>query len=269
MTFDLGDTVPLSVDVLDADGAPTAAASVTLTLDLPDGSALTPLVSNPSTGRYEVDFVPAVPGRFGVRWTSTDPATAYSDVFDVRPAAPRYMISLAQAKRHLNITSTLHDEELRGHIEAATSAIELYLGETVVRRTVVEQHTLDRPTSAIALDQYPVVSLTSVAALNGSVSWDVGSFDLDRSTGMLRAAGAGGLSGTVVVTYVAGRSEVPANYARAAEIVVEHLYGPQRSAGAGPPSAPGGEEALAPDDYGTVIPPMAINLLGASAPPVG
>jgi uncharacterized phiE125 gp8 family phage protein len=267
--FDLGDTVPLSVDVLDSDGAAAVAGSVALSVELPDGTTVTPTITNPTVGRYEVDYVPTVAGRYAVRWTSTVPATAHTDVFDVRPAAPRYMISLAQAKAHLNITSTSHDEELRGHIEAATAAIELYLNETVVRRTVVEKHTLPRPAASLVLDEHPVVALTSVESLDGATTWSGAALDVDGTTGVLRVTTGAALSGTVVITYVAGRSIVPANYSRAAELVVEQLYGPQRSAGAGPPGSPGGEEGMEPDDYGVVIPAAAINLLGVSAPLVG
>lgn len=268
MTIDLGDTVPLKFTVLD-DGAPAVPATITLTIELPDGTTVTPTVASPDTGRYEADYVPAAAGRYAVRWTSTEPATAFTDVFDVRPAAPRYMIGLAQAKAHLNITSTDHDEELRGHIEAATAAIELYLHEAVVRRTVVEKHTLPRPMTLLILDEHPVVSLTSVQSLDATTTWDLAGLDVDGSTGLVQVVSGGALSGTVVVTYVAGRSMIPANHSRAAELVVEQLYSPQRSPGAGPPGSPGGEELLEPDDYGVVIPAAAISLLGVSAPLVG
>lgn len=266
--YDLKDTVPLGVDVLDVDGDPTAAGSVVLTIDLPDGTTVTPAVGSPTTGRYEVDFVPTMPGRHAVRWVSTDPSTEFNDVFDVRPQSPRYMISLAQAKRHLNLTTAEHDEELRGHIEAVTAAIELYLHETVVRRSVVEKHVLRRPGSALMLEQHPVVSLTSVQSLDGATTWDLASLDVDTDTGLLSTI-TGRLSGTVVVTYVAGRSIIPANYSRAAELVVEEMFGPQRAAGAGPPGSPGGGDEREPNDYGVVIPPMAVELLGVSAPLVG
>lgn len=268
MAYDLGDTVPLGIDVLDADGDPTAALTAVLTVDQPDGTAVTPTVTNPSVGRYEVDYVPAQAGRHGVRWVSTGPAAAFSDAFDVRPGAPRYLISLADAKRHLNITSSAHDEELRGHIEAATATIEQYLHEVVVRRTAVQKVGLRRRASQVALDHYPVVSLTSVESLDGATTWDVADLDVD-DVGILTVQAGSALSGTVVVTYVAGRSVIPPNYARAAELVVECLYEAQRDAGAGPPARPGGEDELAPDPYGVVMSPKVRELLGVTGPMVG
>lgn len=264
MAFDLGDTVPLTFDVEGADGSTTAV----LTIELPDGTPATPTPTSPSLGRYEVSFPPTQAGRHGVRWTSTAPASAHADVFDVRPAAPRYLISLADAKRHLNMrsTRTTDDEELRGHIEAATEAIELYLREAVVRRPEVDKVKLRRHTSQLMLDHRPVVSLTSVVSLDGTTTWDVADLDVDTDTGLLSVVSGPALSGTVLVTYIAGRSVIPPNYSRAAELVVESLVCGQRAPAVGPPATPGGEAELEPDDYGVVIPPKARELLGASAP---
>lgn len=271
MAYALGSTVPLTIDIVDADGAATDASTVVLTVELPDGTTVEPTVTNPTTGRYQADYVPTTEGRYAVSWASTSPGSASADVFDVRALRPRYLISLADAKAHLNMSpsSTVDDAELLGHIEAATSAIEDYLGETIVRTVVVEKRTLTRQ-AQVLLRSHPVVSLTSVVSLDGATTWDVADLDLDVTTGLVRTITGPQVAGDVVITYVAGRSVIPANYARAAEIVVANLWEAQRKVAAGPapgPLAP--EDEIVTDQYGTAIPPVARQLLGAPAVFVG
>lgn len=87
--FSLGDVVPLSVEIRNPDGVLTDAATVTLTITLPDGSTDTPTITNPpaSTGVYVHDYVTTQSGRHHVRWISTSPAAAYTDAFDVAGAS--------------------------------------------------------------------------------------------------------------------------------------------------------------------------------------
>jgi hypothetical protein len=130
--IDLGDTVPLAVEITDGQGEPTNASSVVLTITLPDGTALdpAPVVTNPVMGRYEFDYVPTVAGLHVVRWASTNPATAFADVIDVRAAGEVSVVSLADAKRHLNKSAQRvdDDEELRGVLVAAVERVERHVG---------------------------------------------------------------------------------------------------------------------------------------------
>lgn len=231
MAFDLGDTVPLSVDVLDAAGAPVNAASVVLTLSLPDGTTATPAFTNPSTGRYTVNYVPAMSGRYAVRWTSTTPSTAYADTFDVRPANPGYVISLVDAKEHLNITTSLYDEELRGWIEVCTEITEMLTGRTIARRTITERQYLRQPVRELTLLASPAVSLTSITSLDGLAgSWDPAGFDLDPDTNVVRALPSTSyLYGLVRFVYVAGWSLAPAKVVGGAKMILRHLWETQRS----------------------------------------
>jgi hypothetical protein len=262
MSYILGSTVPLLFTVTNEAGEPENAATNELTIGLPDGTEINPGMTNTDVGVYTFDYVPTVPGRYTVYAVTTGPAASFADVFDVRTTAPRYMISLSAAKKALNMrsTSTADDNELLGHIEAATDALELYLHETVVRRTVVEVHQIPRPVTTLALNAYPVVSVTSI---DGDATWD--DLSVDTTVGVVTSLGTL-FSGTVTVTYIAGRSDVPAHYARAAELVVASLWQSQRIPVAGPRAA---EEQLDMDRYGVVIPPRARELLGGTAPMVG
>lgn len=131
MAWDLGDTIPLAVEVTDGQGDLANATSVVLTVTLPDGeTTVTPSVTNPSTGRYEAEYVPDEAGLHVVHWRAVDPAAVFVDVLDVRPAAEVGVVSLADAKAHLNQTAgrTVEDEELRPILQAATERVARHLG---------------------------------------------------------------------------------------------------------------------------------------------
>lgn len=268
MAFDLGDTVPLTTEITDASDALVSASGVVCTVGLPDGTSVTPTVSNPSTGRYTVDFVATMPGRHTERWTSTAPAAARADVFDVRPATPAYIVSLADAKQHLNMsaTSTKDDEELRGWIETCTEVVEDLSGETVVRRAIVERKPLRG--NKVALSAIPVVSLTSISAVDGTLTSDGTGWDLDPDTGIVTALpGTTYWAGDAIFTYVAGRSLIPSRYTKAALMILEHHWESQRSQVGGSRNPVGGPSRSGGDDdsfvysLGYAIPRAAAELL--------
>jgi len=267
VAYDLGDTVPLTTEITDAAGVLVNASGVVCTIGLPDGTSVTPSVSSPSTGRYTVDFVATIPGRHTERWTSTSPAAARSDVFDVRAATPAYIVSLADAKQHLNMsaTSTKDDEELRGFIEAATEVVEELSGEVVVRRTVIERKPLRG--GRVALSYTPVVSLTSIAATDGTLTSDQAGWDVDPDTGILTALpGATAWYGDAVFTYIAGPAIIPARYTRAALMILKHMWESQRSQVGSSRNPIGGQSRGGDDDnfvysLGYAIPRAAAELL--------
>lgn len=268
--YDLGDTIPLTTEVLDAAGVLTAASGVACTIGLPDGTSVTPTVSSPSTGRYTVDYVPTLAGRHSERWTSTTPATARSDTFDVRAANPGYIFSLADAKAHLNLpaASTTNDEELRGWIEACTEVVEELAGRVVARRTVTEKRTLHRPVTVLALGYTPVVSLTSVVDINGYQTWTVGEFDVDADSGIVEVLRAGTpLYGSLRFTYVAGYPALPAKLVGAAKSILRHLWETQRSTmGGGQRTRLGGSVEDTVMVAGYAVPRAASELIGGRAP---
>jgi hypothetical protein len=227
---DLGDVVPLTVEIRDANGALAAAGAVTLTIGLPDGTSITPSPANPTVGRYQLDYITTQVGRHTVRWVATGSnGSAYTDVFDVRPSDPGFLLSMASAKAALNIpsTSTGNDEEIRELIEAVTAIVEDYRKEAVVRRVVVEQVSTDR-TWSLFLKKSPIISVTSIAA--GSVTWTA--FSVDTDLGEVASAGAP-FVGDLTVTYVAGRAVIPGNFVKAAKIIAKHLWEEQQTPGMG------------------------------------
>lgn len=259
MAYDLADVVPLTVAIKDAAGAPADGGTVVLTVTLPDGTTATPAITHPGVGQYQVDYGPTMPGRHAVSWVCTGlNACGYSDAFDVRPAAPVYIVSLADIKQQLNMTSTADDEELRAYLEAATGVIETFLGRAVVRRSFTEEHSA---TGEIMLNWTPVVSITSVASVDGVTTWSPSDLHVSTSGVVTAKASGTALQGDVVVTYVAGAAVVPGNWTLAARMIVQHLWETQRgakgSAHAGGLDTPGAGFTR----YGFAIPNRAKELL--------
>lgn len=262
MPFDLGDTVRLTAECRDAAGTLTTAASAALTITLPDGTTATPAVPAPSSaGQYLVDYPTVQAGRHGARWVFTAPAAAYTDMFDVRPADPPLILSLADGKRHLQITSTAHDDQVREWLETITEGVEGLAG-ACVRRTVTEDH--DAPdVRCIALRRTPVLALLSVVpVLTSGTSYAVGDLSLDTATGVVRRLDGGRLRGPLRFTYTAGRAIVPASLSSAARIILQHLWRTQYGSTRTPLG--GGDDfsvTEAVPGFGYAIPNRALQLL--------
>jgi len=263
MSIDLGDVVEL---VFPLEGN---ADQVTLTVTLPDGTTVTPAVTNPPTepGVYRVGYPTTVPGRHVARWVATNPGAAYTDVFDVRPADQPLIVSLADMKRHLGKSpaDTSDDEELRGFIEAATAVIEEHRAETVTRRTIVENMQVSSRAMVVQLRTSPVQELLSVAPADGTVTWNVDDLHVTPH-GVVSVQAGAALYGLVRFTYVAGHQVVPANYTLAAKIIVAHLWETQQQPGLGPNPFANDAEFLSPTGRGFAIPNRAVELLGRRPP---
>lgn len=266
MPFDLGDTVRLTAQSTDPGGTLTDAATVTLTITLPDGTTTSPAVTNPpaTTGQYTYDYVTEQPGRHAVRWVFGTPDSAYTDVFDVRAADPPLILSLADAKTHLQLTGTSQDAQLRDWLEAITESVEAYTG-VGPRRTVTEDHEIPSSgTRALALRRTPVLSITSAAGiLTGGTSYQAADLDVSSSTGIVRPLNGGRLYGPLRITYVAGREQIPASLTAAARIILQHLWRTQRAGPRGPVIGGGDDYSVtepAPG-FGYAIPNRALQLM--------
>lgn len=262
MPFDLGAVVPLGTEVRDAAGALANAGAMALTVTLPDATtaSVSPVVPT-STGVYAYDYPSTQAGRHTVRWVATGlNAGAYTDSFDVREAAPSAILSLADAKRHLNITSTTHDDEIRGWVESVTAGIESLVGPVIVR-TFTERHE-GRRVPMLALRHTPILTLTSVVpVLTGGTAYTVGDLDVDTATGVLQRKDGGTLTGPLRVTYTAGRRIVPAAVSSAAKIILQHLWRTQQGP-ARPQLGVGDFDVTEPAvGFGYAIPNRALQLL--------
>ncbi|MER5209395.1 head-tail connector protein [Streptomyces sp. NPDC002838] len=270
MAFDLGAVVPLGTTVTDAAGNPANAGSMAVTITLPDRTSTTVSPVTPtSTGVYAYDYPTVQAGRHTVRWVATGVnAGAYTDMFDVREAAPPALMSLETAKRHLKKTDNTDDDEIRDWIEACTRAIEQFTGPVVVR-SVTEVMRFTRARS-IALTQTPAIELTSaVATVTGGTSYAVADLDLDGETGIVTKMDGGVLYGPLRMVYVVGRVVVGANIRSAGKIILQHLWRTRQ----GP-----GRPQRGTDDFdvteplpglGFAIPNRAVQLLDPDSLPPG
>lgn len=252
MSFDLGDLVPLSITVTDADGNPADATAVNLTVTLPDGTTVTqgPIVST-TPGVYDYDYPTVQAGRHHARWVATGlNASAYSDTFDVQPADDGDFISLADAIEHMKKKSVTADaEKLRVFVSAACQMITDRKGQ-VSPLTVVADRRPHR--GELVLPTRPVISITSVQKLPGlevvaaaDAATGAHGWTLESAEGVLRVTGLG-WSDRVRVTYRAGRSPVPANFRLAALDLTAHLWRTsQLNSGGGRPAV-GVDEVVLP-----------------------
>lgn len=179
------------------------------------------------------------------------------------------VITLDQAKAQLNIaaTDTDHDDELQTYVAAAGDAVRGHTGHTVETATTTEYRTV-RCADTLVLRTSPVASLTSVASVDGSVTWDVvADLELDSPAGIVTVLSGPLLSGRLKLVYEAGYATVPESYQLAALIIVQHLYETQR----GTQGRRRGSVADEPYDprYGYSIPRRALELLGAPMPKGG
>lgn len=179
-------------------------------------------------------------------------------------------------KPHLNIPpeDTSQDAELVGFVEAATPIIEDITGP-VLPRTITEMH--DGGGVTIMLRNAPVLSITSIVEFSGpitftlavvadaahgttySVTWDNDGLIVRRTVGTTSVFPNG--PDAVLVTYVAGCSQVPPNARLAALELIRHNY--QQTQLGGRPAFGGGdamEDTFTPSGY--AVPHRVVELLG-------
>lgn len=181
------------------------------------------------------------------------------------------MITLAEAKEQLNIDASdnSHDAEIQRLINAAVRVVEHHTGEVTDQRTITERHSACVQ-YRLGLFRRPVISLTSVARVDGTQTWIAADLDPDPETGVLRVLRGPSLDGLLTITYEAGYSptDMPANYKEAAEVIVQHQWGNQR--GTAGPRIGGQDDSMnvrVGAGVGYAIPNYALELLG-DPPPV-
>ena len=183
------------------------------------------------------------------------------------------MITLDEAKLQLNIPApnTTHDVELQAFVDGAIRAVELHTGELATVRTVTGERHVTCYTARLRLHHKPVQSVTTIARVDASLTWDVADLDLDADSGVVRVISGPLLSGLIAATYEAGYVNAPDNYNLAARIIVQHLWQTQRGAMGGRLARSGMDDSL--DNLvnfgrGYAIPNAALELLGEPMPVV-
>jgi hypothetical protein len=267
MPYDLSDSVPLAVDVKDATGALTDATTVSLTITLPDGTTTAPTVANPPavTGQYRATYVPVQVGRHAWRFVATAPNTAYQDVFEVRETVSPSLLSLADAKAHLNVTDTANDDELREYLEAATEIVESYVGPIVQRSHTAR---VCGRRLEIPLPHTQVTAVTAITdVMTGTTPVTLSDLTINSAAGLLSyKSGALFPYGEMDITYTVGRSFVKANWTLAAKIIVKHNWDTQLG---NLPSIQGDSPGYVVSGAGYLVPFRALSLLQSDQLPAG
>jgi len=232
MTYDLGAAVRLTTSVVDLTGAAANVGTMTLTITLPDGttSVVSPVTASATTGSYSYDYATVSAGRHTVRWVGTGTVLwADTGMFDVRDPADVPVVSLADAKAHLNITTTSYDAELPRYLDAATDLCENYVGRPLRRRSFTEAY--DGGAQSVLLRNSPVITVSGVTVSGTAYT----GYTLDAGNGILwydaTAAGSWPTGRQAVsVVYTAGYASPPADVVQAVLEATRHLWTTQRGA---------------------------------------
>jgi hypothetical protein len=242
-SYDLGDVAALGVTITNTAGTPQNATAVVCTITKPDGSTVTPTVTNSGAGLYDVAYTPTLSGRHTVRWVATGTnASAFTDEFTVRDLTTLPVVSYDMALSHLNIPAASADEdEIRRFIDAAQDLAENYVGAVLGRRTFTEVY--DGQTDVLRLRSPRAISITEV--IESGVTLDSNSYKLDDTgqrlyrltTSTLSASSSFGAYGfwasgvnAVTVTYVAGFTVTPPAVQQGVLEILRHLWQTQRGA---------------------------------------
>jgi hypothetical protein len=246
MAYDLGDMVTVGVNIKNAAGTLTAPSTVVCTITLPDATTTTPTVTTVATGQYSVDYLPTQVGRHLVRWVSTSPTTSYTDTFEVNDPAEAYIVSLADVKAYLNITSSSSDDELRQFILEATEIAERLVNQKLRQKTFTETYTAIE--SSVTLINQPLVSISSLTENGVSLTEGVDYFVnyragiLYRGDTTMRRFWRQGVN-NISITYKAGKTDPSPTEQLLVKEIVRHLWRTQRGAS---PMGMGGQDDFVP-----------------------
>lgn len=177
------------------------------------------------------------------------------------------VLSLPDAKAHLNIEGETYDQELTAFIAAAEGALAQLVGplstSTVTRRVAGYGWGLHLPIS-------PAVSLTSVTPVGGT-ALTLGDLYLDQESATVSyTSGSFFYSMAYDVVYTAGRSTVPPDLLMAVKKQLKRMWSDQRGGANRPGATTAADQvafsaqvgAVAPDVL-TLIAPYRLQVIGA------
>jgi len=280
-----GAAVPLTWTSTDTDDSPFEGATVTLTVTLPDRSTATPTVTHNGEGSYSASFTSTQAGHHLVQWAAqaTGLADAYADSFEVQSSADPTIVSLAEAKDILGLTSTTaYDGRLQSFNASATEVAEWACGAVVTRmyteRVRVQGRALILGHAPVRIDLGTVIDSTyqrDGATTNGLVSvtpllsygfmYDIDQLLVDPETGIVRhAAGlpffyTADYLASYKAIYWAGRAIIPSAVYDGARIILEHLAQVLRG-GTSAQDLAAGESTTVVPGFGYAIPNRALEL---------
>lgn len=251
--IDLGADVAVSWD------AGVEDLDVTLTVTLPDGTTDTPAVT-PDTTTYAATVATTQAGRHLLSWAAD--GYAYTDVLDVWPADPRFIISVDEAITAIRVSAERvvggafpapDRSDMRLFIAAATPVIEDIVGPVVTAEKVRK---FNGGRNAVLITPN-IDSVTSVV-VDGTTLVAHRDYTVDEASGIVYA---GTLPGSwfppglmnIVITYQVGSSSIAPNIRTATATLVKKMWQQLMQAQHGYLSDGAGEETVTTQS-GYVVP---------------
>lgn len=282
-----GVQVPLSPPPnTDANGVAQDASggtgTVIFTVTAPDGTTSSPAAVHGATGVYAAVYATTQAGHH--IWSVSIPGTtpgSYTDSFEVQPAKDTTLVSLAEAKEILKLTSTAqYDPIIQGYNSAVTDVVEYYCGPCV-QQTVTE--TLPSHGTETMLSRPPVLALlpwtvlpAQMAALGITlpvppspmlrtkvygIEWPLSQLYVDGERGIVsHTSGLPFFYCAYIWQYSAGRVVVPSCIYEGAKIILKHVFAVERGGQAGGTQASdAADTTMTP--FGFAIPKRALEVM--------
>jgi len=239
-----GETYQYRHTVKDQFDVPANAGSVVVTITLPDGSTATPTIVNSTTGVYDFDYLATQVGRHYLIGSATggtlgSATEKFEDTFNVEEPG-RMLVGFDEARTALRGTATITTladrEQLRWLVLVASDDVERRLGRTVCRTSGIVEY-FDGGRTDLALRRPPLkprdggfVTITSVVE-DGTTLVENTDFVVLRGSGWYLRRGSRTSPGvwvagsdTVVATYSAGCTRVPATLRGLVQMRIQELW---------------------------------------------
>lgn len=156
-------------------GQPGALA--VLTVIGPDGTSTTPSVTE-NAGTYSAVVVTGLPGQYLLRWVIAGSVHAESDVLNVWPEHPRFILSMDAARRAAAKPGPSADDELIRLLNAAATAVIESLAGIVLAKPIVQTTSGGRRACVLWHKLAPDADV--IVRANGTVLVDGQDYVVDR-----------------------------------------------------------------------------------------
>jgi hypothetical protein len=236
---EVGTQVQLNNTARDLSGAAVNTPALSLTVQKPDGTQTSPVVTNTgSAGLYTAQVATDQAGLWLYRWTASGTVVdVQSDQFSVVSSLRALVGSMEEFKQQINRTGVSDigdDAELRTYLVSATDWVERTIGGPLSVQTFVEPVPV---TGWWVTPIYrPLVSVISLVSELGP-TLDPTAYVVDTVRNGVRIRW-GAFTGWYTLTYKAGLTVVPERFKLAGMITAQHLWKTQRGgtrrSGAGP-----------------------------------
>lgn len=245
MSYDLGDAVPLRIEVRNPTTGALTSATVTITLTAPDGTSSSPDIANPSTGIYRASPTVDQLGLWVGAWTTSGTVVTVTPFsFSVGPATVTEYTTAAVVKGMIGkTTADDRDDLIIQAIAAASRMIDqrcgrrFYADATATARTFIahDRHLSVGDAQSLRIDDFVSssgVTVETKTSFTGSwttvTGWEPGPDNADADgmpwTEVVYQAGWLGDTTKIRVTARWGWPSVPDGVTQAAALLAARLY---------------------------------------------